>query len=59
MDDQTFTLLTDRLHAIECRLCEVNDKIDEVLSFKWRLMGMASVVGFFGALAMEIVLRVF
>lgn len=58
MDNQTFELLIDRMKIIEHRICDIDKKVSDLLSFKWKLMGMATAVGFFGAFVMNIILKV-
>lgn len=51
MDQQAFDLLMDRIGRME-------EKIDELLVFKWKIYGASGVIGFVGALAMHLILKV-
>ncbi len=50
MDDQAFQLLIGRIDKME-------QKIDELLVFKWKIYGASGVIGFIGALVMHLILR--
>jgi hypothetical protein len=59
MDNQTFELLMNRLDKVDEKHRDIENKIDELLFFKWKLMGVATALGFAGSFAMNIIMKVF
>lgn len=51
MDSQAFELLMNRIDKME-------EKIDELLQFKWKIYGAACVIGFVGSLIMNLLMKV-
>lgn len=58
MDQQAFELLMDRFQHLENKINELDHKVSELLTFKWKLIGMSSAVGFIGAFIMHLLLKV-
>jgi hypothetical protein len=58
MDDLALKLLVTRLDQLDERIDGLSIKVDELVNWRWKLVGMATVIGFIGSLAMHLVLKV-
>ncbi len=60
MDAQILELVVDMIKTnkvdVEKRLEEIDGKLDELLSFKWRLAGMTAVLSLFGGVLIQVII---
>lgn len=60
MDAQILELVVDMIKTnkvdVEKRLEEIDSKLDELLSFKWRLAGMTAVLSLFGGVLIQVII---
>ena len=58
MDDLALKLLITRLDQLDERIDNLSIKVDELVNWRWKLMGMATAIGFIGSLIMNLLLKV-
>ena len=60
MDSKILDLVVDMIKTnkvdVEKRLEEIDHKLDELLSFKWRLAGMTAVLSLFGGILIQVII---
>lgn len=44
MDETIITLLNDRISEVKADLKEINNKVDDLLRFKWQIVGGSLVL---------------
>ena len=56
MDQQAFDLLMDKLKTQDQRFDEVDDKLDDLLKWKWKLAGATVVISGIGGILVQILI---
>lgn len=54
MDTQAFELLMDKLRESDRRLSDMDEKLDELLAFKWKIIGGSVVLSVLFNLAISV-----
>lgn len=57
MDDQAFKLLMNKIEEQDMKFKEMDEKLDELLAWKWKLAGATLVMSTIGGLVVQLFLH--
>lgn len=56
MDDQVFSLLNDKIEAVDKKVDGIASDVKEMLAFKWQIIGGSVVVSLIVGVAIQLLL---
>ena len=59
MNEQVFILLNDKIDAVEKKVDKISENVDQMLAFKWQIIGGSVVVSLIAGFAVQVLLVVF